>query len=430
MAIEVPPGYEPLGEEKVAAFLAAVPNVPERLGGGPADWSVREVGDGNLNYVYLVDGPHGSVCVKQALPYLRLVGEGWPLGLQRAHFEQLATHVVAPHVGRAVPQILHYDPTLFAIVMEKLSPHIILRRGMVAGTRYPRLAVQIADYMANSLFHTSDLALPARRKKELMAEFCGNWELCGLTEEVIFTQPYMVHPHNRWTSPQLDATAARVRADTEWKLAAARLKLKFLASPEALLHGDLHTGSVMVTADDTRVIDPEFAFFGPMGFDVGAMLGNLWINFFAQDGHATAESPRAEYQDWVLETAEAVWTGFRERFLALWRGGATGDAYPAALFDGDPDAIRALEAERQAYMDRLFIDSLAFAGAKITRRILGIAHNIDLEWIADPDLRALCETRCLTLARRLMLEPGRFRGIADVSAACRSIRSEVRTVGL
>lgn len=428
MALTVPEGYRILDEAGLPGWLAAIPNVPDRLGGDPSGWTVREVGDGNLNLVFIVEGAKGAVCVKQALPYLRLVGEGWPLGLQRAWFEHRHAAVVGPHVKGLIPEPLHYDPALYAIVMERLSPHIILRRGLIQGVHYPRLAEHMAAYLAGSLFNTSDLAMPAKPKRLLTAEFSGNWELCGLTEAVIFTEPYMVHPNNRWTSPQLDETAAKVRADTAWKLAAARLKLKFLASPEALIHGDLHTGSIMVTPEETRIIDPEFAFMGPMGFDLGAILGNLWLNYFAQDGHASPGSPRADYQDWVLATAEAIWTGFRDGFLALWRGGATGDAYPAAHFT-DADGVRLMEAERQAFMDRLFADALGFAGAKITRRILGIAHNIDLEWIADPDLRALCETRCLALARRLMVETDTLPDVAAVTAACRAIRAEVTRVG-
>jgi len=41
---------------------------------------------------------------------------------------------------------------------------------------------------------------------------------------------------------------------------------------EALVHGDLHTGSVMASQDETKVVDPEFGFFGPMGFDIGYCL--------------------------------------------------------------------------------------------------------------------------------------------------------------
>ncbi|ESR36152.1 hypothetical protein CICLE_v100294801mg, partial [Citrus x clementina] len=60
----------------------------------------------------------------------------------------------------------------------------------------------------------------------------------------------------------------------------------FCERAQALIHGDLHTGSVMDTPNSTQVIDPEFAFYRPMGFDIGAFVGNLILPFFAQDGHA------------------------------------------------------------------------------------------------------------------------------------------------
>lgn len=67
---------------------------------------------------------------------------------------------------------------------------------------------------------------------------------------------------------------------------------RFCERAQALIHGDLHTGSVMVTQDSTQVIDPEFSFYGPMGFDIGAFLGNLILAFFSQDGHATQGNDR------------------------------------------------------------------------------------------------------------------------------------------
>ena len=51
------------------------------------------------------------------------------------------------------------------------------------------------------------------RKKQHLALFCDNAELCDITENLVFTDPYRVAEANRWTSPQLDATAAAVRAD-------------------------------------------------------------------------------------------------------------------------------------------------------------------------------------------------------------------------
>jgi len=144
------PGYRPLEEAAIRTFLAAVPGVPERLGGDPAQWKVREVGDGNLNLVFLVNGPAGGVCVKQSLPYVRAAGESWPLPLERAWFEQAYYRAVGPHVKGLAPEIYHYDPALFAIIMEQLSPHIIMRRGLIAGNRYPRAAADVADYIARA----------------------------------------------------------------------------------------------------------------------------------------------------------------------------------------------------------------------------------------------------------------------------------------
>jgi len=193
--------------------------------------------------------------------------------LSRAHYEYLALSRQAQLAPGLVPALLlHHNKALALTVMELIEPHIIMRRGLVAGTHYPRFVGDITTFMAQNLFFTSDLALSAAEKKEGIAAFAGNHALCKITEDLIFTDPYRIAEQNRWTAPYLDAVAAELREDMDLHVAVSRLKLKFMASPEALLHGDLHTGSIMVTATETRVIDPEFAFYGPMGFDVGAVI--------------------------------------------------------------------------------------------------------------------------------------------------------------
>jgi 5-methylthioribose kinase len=300
-----------------------------------------------------------------------------------------------------------------------------MRHGVIAGRRYPHFVEHITDFMARSLFFTSDLAMQAERKKALTAVFCENTQLCKITEDLIFTDPYRTSERNRWTAPQLDGIAAEFRADGELKLAISRLKAKFLSASEALIHGDLHTGSVMVTDDETRVIDAEFAFVGPMGFDVGAVIANLLLGYFSQEGHAAAANERDGYEEWLLDSTERVWTGFADKFLALWRGHAAGDAYPADLFADEAGRV-ALEEERQRVLRQLYLDSLGFAAAKMIRRILGLAHVIELERIADPDRRALCELRALRLARDLMVNSERYPRIAEVTAGARRMRRRGR----
>ena len=96
-------GYAPLNEASLRALVARVPTCGDLLKGDPADWKVREVGDGNLNLVFIVTSGAAGVVVKQALPYVRLVGESWPLPLDRAHFEREALKVQAAHAPTHVP---------------------------------------------------------------------------------------------------------------------------------------------------------------------------------------------------------------------------------------------------------------------------------------------------------------------------------------
>jgi 5-methylthioribose kinase len=413
--------YRILHEADLRAYLAGHSALASALGGEPRSWSITEVGDGNLNLVFIVKGARAGVAVKQALPYVRLVGESWPLPLSRAHYEYLALVRQAQLAPGLVPALLHHNDTLALTVMELLEPHIIMRKGLIAGTQYPRFIEDITTFMARTLFFTSDLALSAAGKKEGIAAFAGNHALCKITEDLIFTDPYRIAEQNRWTAPYLDATAASLREDMELHVAISRLKLKFMASPEALIHGDLHTGSIMVTESETRVIDPEFAFYGPMGFDVGAVIANLLMAYFASSGHERSPGERRAFEAWVLETVEQVWSEFARKFLDLWRTEAAGDAYPASLFAGERGAAR-LEAERQTYMARLFGDTVDFAAAKTIRRIFGLAHNIDFELIEDPRSRAICEARSVRLARAMMVDTSSFPAIADITAAARKLR--------
>jgi 5-methylthioribose kinase len=412
--------YAPVDGSRLAGALAGIPVVRKRLGGAPSAWRIREVGDGNLNLIFIVEGPKAGVVVKQALPYVRLVGESWPLPLERSWFEYNALTEEARFAGRLTPKVFHFDRAQAMIVMEYLHPHVIMRKGLIRGVEYPRFADDIAEFLALTLFSTSVLAGTAAEHKARAELFAPNTALCKITEDLVFTDPYREAPLNRWTRPYLDAQKRAFERDSLLKVAAQARKYQFMTSAQALIHGDLHTGSIMVTPDDTRVIDPEFAFMGPIGFDVGAVIGNLLLAFFAQEGHEATAHARDAYRDWILAQAEDVWSGFHDRFLELWRASPSGDAYLPSLFASDEDR-QAMEKERARFMRALFEDTLAFAGAKMIRRILGLAHVEDLEAIADPELRARCEAKALRLARELLVGAKSFASLADVVTAARAV---------
>ena len=95
---------------------------------------------------------------------------------------------------------------------------------------------------------------------------------------------------------------------------------------------------------------------------------------------------------WILRQVEAVWTLFETKFLDLWRKSAKGAVYGSDPFLSTVGS-EALERQRRRFMEALLADSAAFAGIKMIRRILGLAHVEDLESIGDKERRAACERK-------------------------------------
>lgn len=398
--------YRALNEEEAIRYARQLPG----LFNESAPLVNREIGDGNLNLVFHVVDRHSDkgVIIKQALPYARVVGESWPLTLDRARIEAEALQKEAELAPGLVPKVIYYDPKLALTVMEDLSDHIILRKGLIQRRRYPRLAEDIATFLARTLFFTSDYSLDPASKKELVRQFI-NPELCSITEGLVFTDPYYdaeTNSFNPYIHPQVEA----IWNDQALKREVAALKESFMTEAQALLHGDLHTGSIMVTAVSTKVIDPEFAFVGPIGFDVGAFLANLFLSFASHEGQPGQEAERREYQAWLLETARQTWHGFEEQFRALWR-----------------EHVRDEMWNTPGYVDQvlqgILADSAGFAGCKMMRRVIGLAPVADLESIEDAVVRAEAERLALRIGRELVMQR---RSLTDGNALVQLVQSIAR----
>ncbi len=396
--------YEPFTTSTLRARLANVGAITERLGSDPAVWQVEEIGDGNLNLVFVVTSPRGAVIVKQALPYLRVVGEGWPLPLRRTFFEYNALVRHAARDPGRVPEVHHFDEDQALIAMRYLTPHVILRKSIVAGVRHPVLARDMGLFLARSLFRGSALSLSGAAVRADMALFAANAELSDITENLVFSDPYFAARLNRHT-PGLDPWIDRLRNDRDMKVAAQEMKHAFIAKAETLVHGDLHSGSIMVTPEDTQVIDPEFAVYGPFGFDVGMLIANMLLAFFAQSGHEAEPGARDGYRAWLLGVIAGTWGTFQAEFTRLWHSERHGILHERRLYEDQGDDLASGQA-LASVLRGIWIDTLGFAGVEMHRRILGLAHVEDLEAIVDPARRLVAERRALAMGRQLAVLRG------------------------
>lgn len=385
MSTVVQETYQPLTEE-TAISLAKERN----LFSENSILSCTEIGDGNLNLVFHIKDQDGKgIIIKQALPYAKVVGESWPLTLKRATIEAEALKLFKKHAPEFVPEVYYTNEVLAITIMEDLSHLTIARKGLIDGNDYPLLSSHLGTYLANTTFFTSEFGLDKGQKKELVGKFI-NPELCKITEDLIFSDPYFDAETNDF-EPQLTSTVKKLWNDSELKLQVALLRKSFLTEAEALLHGDLHTGSLFVSKDDTKVIDPEFAYFGPVGFDIGQVIANLLFQAIAFE----------DKSDTVYSHVRTFWNEYKNQFSVLWEHD---NLEPFARVDGF------LSSTLQKY----FQDAVGFAGCELIRRTIGLAHVADLDGLSDENERISAKEKSLALGRELIIKRNEFTSIEEL----------------
>lgn len=179
----------------------------------------------------------------------------------------------------------------------------------------------------------------------------------------------------------------------------------------------------MVTEDQTCVIDPKFAFYGPIAFDVGMLLANFWMSYFSQRGHE-AKGSREVMRIYLLNVVVDIWQNFRDEFSTLWHCERNGILYQRQLFEDQGDMLGAQQA-LDLVLQGIWVDMLGFAGVEIHRRILGLAHNADFEMIDDAEMRASCETKALKLGRHLAVNRQHIHSMHEINGLAMRLEMEI-----
>ena len=239
--------YELLTPHSVAQYLDSRVALSGLLD-TTAELDVREVGDGNLNLIFVVCDRMGkSLVLKQALPYVRMAGPSWPLTPERTAAEAQALAVYSQLAPDLVPKFLDFSHDRYVLAMENLSGFKVWRSTLNKGERHPGAADAMGRYVARIAFGTSLFGVEA---KELKSRVAGaiNPAMCEITEDLVFTEPYIAEERD-WFQPELSDEVASLRRDEAFLTTIGEMKYSFMTEAEALIHGDLHTGSVMVRPD-------------------------------------------------------------------------------------------------------------------------------------------------------------------------------------
>jgi 5-methylthioribose kinase len=264
--------------------------------------------------------------------------------------------------------------------MEDLRDAQVLRADLIAGRVDAAVAEQIGRFMGAVHSHTYVANLDSTTAQHYRQQF-ANTTMQSITADYVFTFPYTEHETNFWT-PGLEPDVQRLKADTDFLRQAAYLKQIFLTAQQAVTHGDLHTGSVLVQNNTAKVIDAEFAFYGPVGFDLGLYWANYLLSYFSHQDTLDVQS--------ALKTAIAkTWHTYTLEFRTV-------------------DATL-----KEQTLQQIFHEAVGFAGLEMLRRLIGAAHVKDIEGIADIPKKLRVERAALQFGSTLVKQ---HRSLRDVPA--------------
>ncbi|MEN1760758.1 S-methyl-5-thioribose kinase [Anoxynatronum sibiricum] len=390
---------EPLTLESVVTYMHKDPN-GKGIFSPNHQLRAEALGDQTINLVFRVwseEDPGRSVVVKQALPYVRRIGKGWPLTPERLNIEAAAMqlhHVCCPE---RVPELYRHDPQAYVMIIQDLRPRQEVRKALNAGEHFPLLGKQMGRYLGQVLSKTSDFGQPTVEKRKKRAKFANPY-LARLTEDLILINPFKEGGWGNREEVDQRKEVQTLRQDSQVLERMATLRYRFRNSAQALIHGDLHIGSILADQTSAKVIDLEFATYGPMGFDVGLLMGSLLINWMAQGKPETH-----------LKMVDDLWEAFIREMRHSWRK-LDAREWPAPWLE--------------KFLHQVWEDAAGYAAAEMVRRVAGMTTVSDLEKIEDVAQRREIDCELISMAAELLRVPGdgpgRIRELAQ-QTCCQGI---------
>ncbi len=233
------------------ADLAVVQPALMRMGLVDADETpfLQPLSGGVSSMIVRVDTRRGPLCVKQALPELK-VATHWSAPLSRNHAEVAWMREVSRWLPQAVPQILGEDSSSYTFAMQWLAPeqHPVWKSLLRDGVAEPAFAAQVASLVAGIHAKTA-------HRPELAVAFANDRNFHELRLD-----PYFV---------------AAARAHPDCAPALLRLVERTAATRLALVHGDISPKNILAGPSGPVILDAECAWYGDPAFDAAFCLTHL-----------------------------------------------------------------------------------------------------------------------------------------------------------
>ncbi len=359
-------------------------------------FTVEDISSGNMNYVYRAkEWKTGKTYIlKYAAEHTR-ISEEILVSIDRIHIEASVLMKYSQYVPQYVPRVYRYDELNHCILMEDYSDYSILRERLNQYEIIPHFAENITSYLVKGIIPTLNFGVNSESEGNKLQNMYN--PLCETTMTYVFTEPFDRNGNsNDIFELSKGFIDTEVYQDHILLGQIEELKRRFIEKKQALIHGDLHTGSIFVKQSSLIVFDFEFSFYGPIGFDLGNLLANLLFSWL----HARAMGRKEKFMCWVETVTEKIIDLFKNDFAR--------ELYTRL----NNKALYSLEYV-QTYTTDIIHDAAAFAGVELLRRIIGIAHVSDIISIGNFEKREEAERIAVKLAKKLIINHEQFNDGKD-----------------
>ncbi|MBQ9155855.1 MAG: phosphotransferase [Eubacterium sp.] len=358
----------------------------------------EEDGDGYVNHIFRVQTEKEAYVVKQGLPIARV--SQMPMETYRNRLEYDSMRIRESIVPEYTPRLKFHDPENNIFVMEDVSYLQISRFQFNKNVTFEHFGRMCGECMAKTEFYTSEFYLDRDKYRSLMNRF-ENTPMRKIMEDGMFLDMFNEPLEDR-LGQEFMHFADQLSRDSRYVTELYKLRRMYMTHADALIHADFHTSNIFASDDQMKVIDMEFSFMGPFGYDLGYLAGNLISQYCAACFKPfPTEDERVHFKAYLLATIKRMYYSYFLTFAECW-------SENCKLRYRDQDGLR------RSIFDEIMIDSVGYASMVNWFRAASAIAYPDFDVIEDIEARRHAVTLSLMIDWQIMFARYRYQSVDDL----------------
>lgn len=356
-------------------------------------------GDGHINFVFKIKTPAGNYVLKQGLSDARNLHSGISVASYRNECECDTMRILQDIVPEYVPHILFQDRENHVFMMEFIENLKAIRFQIIKGNEIPNLGMDVGNFLARSSFYTSEYYMPRVKFRNLQTRF-ENTELRQIMEDGIFLNRFgadldssIYHSWERFRQISDDPACQTNRL---------RLRRNFMTHSDCLIHSDFHTSNVFLSDEGIKMLDFEFSFMGPFGYDLGYFAGSLIAAYCAVCFKTySSEQDRKQCKAYLLSTIKMLFDSYNHTFTRCWEKDAK------AEYQGQEGFLKTILKE-------VLQDAAGYAAITNWCRTTDFYGLPEYAAIEDEEIRRMAMAMAVLLDHQMLLVRSQFESVDDM----------------